>query len=276
MQVNGNNPNLDTSVYLNANQALNKIATGVELNQASDDASSLSIANQLLAQNNGYSQAIENSNSAIAVNKIADGAINAQSQILDNIKEKLTQVATDTTDQQSRENILNGIQGQLNAIDNIAKNTNYNGENLLQASPTDNGATEDSQYQIGTENSDIIEQSGIQSNTEGLGLTDLVNQDVGSFTSADARAFLENIDNALNTINDYRSEIGSTSNQLQSSNSTLLTQEASTLQAASVFNTDYAAESANFSKQNILSQIGAFAQAQGSNINQDTVTRLLS
>mgnify|MGYP005984831323 CR=1 FL=1 len=276
MQINGNNPNISNDIYLNANQALNRIATGIEVNQASDDAASLSILDNLKTQSNGYSQAIENTNSAIAATQIADGAVNAQSEILDGVKEKLLQASTDTTSSEGREAILKDIQGQLKALDDIASQTNYNGQNLLQASSDDTSASSDLQYQSGIDGGDLIEQSGIQSNTEGLGLTDLANQDVGSFTSADARAFLEDIDNALNTINDYRGEIGSTSNQLQSSNSTLLTQEASTLQAASVFNTDYAAESANFSKQNILSQIGAFAQAQGTNINQDTVTRLLS
>lgn len=275
MQVNGNSPNINSNVYLNANQALNRIATGIEINQASDDASSLAIASNLLAQGNGYSQAVENTNSAIAATQIADGAVNAQSKILDNIQEKLLQASTDTTSQEGREALLKGIQGQLNAIDNIAKGTNYNGETLLQAGENDTGVSSDLQYQSGIEGGDLIEQSGIQSNTEGLGLTGLLNQDPATFTSADARAYLEDISNAIDTINDYRGELGSTSNQLQSANSTLLTQEASTLQAASVFDTDYAKESANFSKQNILSQIGAFVQAQG-NPSQDVVTRLLS
>lgn len=275
MQINGTNPNINSNVYLNANQALNRIATGVEINQASDNASGLAIANQLMAQSNGYSQAIENTNSAVALNQIADGGLNAQSKILDNIKEKLTQAATDTTSQEGRQALLNGIQGQLNAIDNIAKNTEYNGQTLLQASPTDSGASADLQYQSGIEGTDLIEQTGIQANVEGLGLTALASQDPATFTADMARSYLEQIDNAISTLSDYRGELGATSNQLESATSTLITQESSTLQAASVFNTDYAAESANFSKQNILSQIGAFVQAQG-NINQDTVTRLLS
>jgi flagellin len=275
MQINGNNPIINNDVYLNANQALNRIATGIEINQASDDASSLAIADNLLAQSNGYSQAIENTNSAIAASQITDGALNSQSNILDDIKQKLTQAATDTTSDEGREAILKDIQGQLKAFDNIAQSTNYNGQNLLQASSEDSSASSDLQYQSGIEGQDLIEQSGIQSNTEGLGLSDLLNQDISSFSSADARAYLEDIDNAIDGLNDFRGEVGSTVNQLQSANNTLLTQEASTLQAASVFNTDYAAESANFSKQNILSQIGAFVQAQG-NPNQDVVTRLLS
>lgn len=55
-----------------------------------------------------------------------------------------------------------------------------------------------------------------------------------------------------------------------------MSQETSTLNAASLFDTDYAKESASFSKQNILAQIGAYGQAQANNINQQSVLRLLS
>ena len=96
MQV-GNNSQIDANVYLNANQSLNAIATGVTLNQASNDASSLAISNNLQVEANGYSQAIENTNSAIALTQIADGATKEQSNILDNVKEKLLQASTDTT-----------------------------------------------------------------------------------------------------------------------------------------------------------------------------------
>ena len=69
MQV-GNNSQIDANVYLNTNQSLNAIATGVTLNQASNDASSLAISNNLQVEANGYSQAIENTNSAIALRNI--------------------------------------------------------------------------------------------------------------------------------------------------------------------------------------------------------------
>lgn len=277
MQINGNSYNnqVNQNIYTNANQALNRIATGIELNSSSNDASGLAIANSLLAQSNGFSQAVENTNSAIASTQIAQGAVNAQSNILDSIKEKLLQASTATTSDEGRAAILKDIQGQLKAVDNIASGTNYNGQTLLQASSTDNSASSTLQYQAGINGNDLVEQSGIQSNTTGLGLTDLVNQDPNTFDAQTASSYLETIDNAINTIGNFNSNLGSVSNQLQSSNRTLLTQEVSTLQANSINDTDYARESSNFSKQNILGQIGAFTLAQGNNINQQTVSRLL-
>ncbi|MBP9490806.1 flagellin [Aliarcobacter cibarius] len=275
MQINSNNSLLNQNVYLNANQALTRIATGIELNRSSDNASSLAIANNLLSQSSGYSQAIENTNSAVAATQITSGATNEQSKILDNIKEKLLQASTDTTSKEGRDAILKDIKSQLEQFDKIASSTNYNGQSLLQKSATDNSASNIQQYQSGLKGENLIETPAVQSNTTGLGLSNLVNQDSSTFTSEVARNFLETVDKANNGLNTIRSEMGSIQNQLESSGRNLLTQRTNTQNAASMFDTDYAKESSNFSKQNILAKIGAFGQAQSSYINQQIVSRLI-
>jgi len=275
MQINSNS-SINSNVYLNNNQALTRIATGLEINKSADNASGLSIATNLLAQSNGYSQAIENTNSAIAATQIASSATNEQSKILDNVKEKLLQASTDTTSQEGRDALLKEIKSQLDQFDKIASSTNYNGQTLLQNKIDDSTATQTQQYQSGIKGEDIIETGSVQSNTEGLGLTNLINQNPQTFTSSDARGFLENIDKAINGLNDIRSEFGAVQNQLQSSNRNLLTQETSTLQAKSAFDTNYAKESSNFSKQNVLAQIGAFGQVQSNYLTQQAVSRLLA
>lgn len=275
MQVNTNSA-INQNVYLNLNQSLNRISTGVELNQSSDNASGLSIANNLLTQSNGYSKAIENANSAVAATQIATGATNEQSKILDNVREKLLQASTATTSQEGRNAILKEIKSQLDQFDKIASGTNYNGQTLLQKSSTDNSASDVQQYQTGLNGNTIIENSSVQANTQGLGLTNLVNQDPATFSASDASNFLSSVDKAMSGLNDVRSEFGSTQKQLESSSRNLVSQQTSTLNAASLFETNYAKETSNFSKQNILSQIGAYGQAQANNINQQSVLRLLS
>ena len=275
MEISSNST-INKNLYLNNNQTLNRIATGIELNQASDDYSSLAITNNLLSQSSGYSQAIENTNSAIASTQIASSATNEQSNILDNIKEKLLQASTDTTSQDGREALLKDIQSQLDQFNQIASSTNYNGQTLLQNSASDTSASQVQQYQSGINSENLIETSSVQSNTQGLGLTALSSQDATSFSSSDARGFLQSVDNAINGLNDIRSEFGSVQNQLESSSRNLISQEVGTLSAASISDTDYAKESASFSKQNIMGQIGAFSLAQGNNVNQQMVTRLLS
>ena len=275
MQINSNST-INQNVYASTNQSLARIATGIELNQSSDNASSLSIANSLLAQSNGYSQAIENTNSAIASSQIASSATNEQSKILDTIKEKLLQASTDTTSKEGRDAILKEIKAQLNQFDKIASSTNYNGQTLLQKSSTDSSASDSQQYQSGLKGENIIESSSVQSNTQGLGLSALVNQNSTTFSASDARDLLKSVDNAINGLNEVRTEFGTTQKQLESSSRNLLTQQTSTLNAASLFDTDYTKESSNFSKQNILAQIGAYGQVQSTSVNQQNVLRLLS
>ena len=261
--------------YVNAQKALEKIATGLELNQAADDAASLAISENLNVEASGLSQSIENVNSGLALTQIGDKAIDEQSKLLDNVKEKLLQAANGTTSDEGREAIFSEIQSSLEQLDNIAEQTNYNGETVLQASPTDQSATNTLQFQAGTSSNDIIETGGIQANTQGLNLESLRNLDVSDFDASSAREFLDDVDNAVNSLNSFRGELGSTSNQLESSSRNLATQYTNTREANSVLsNVDYASEVANFSKQNVLAQVGAFAQAQ-SNITQQTVSRLL-
>ncbi|PLY05158.1 MAG: flagellin [Arcobacter sp.] len=276
MQIN-NNIQLDQNAYLNANQALNRIATGSSINSAADNASGLAISDNLNAQASGISQSIDNVNSGIASLQIGDQAIKEQSSILDQVKEKLLQASTDTTSQDGRKALITEIKDLLENFDNIANSTNYNGQTLLQNGFNDTSATQALQFQAGESSGDIIESGSIQSNTQGTGLTALLNQDIETFTSADARGYLETVDNAITTVNSFRAELGSTQNQLQSSSENLLAQYSQTTGAASVISeVNYAQEVANFGKQNILAQIGAFGAAQSNNINQNIVSRLLS
>lgn len=276
MQVS-NNVQLDQSAYLNANQALNRISTGLSVNSAADDASSLAISENLKVQASGISQSIDNVNSGLASLQIGDRAIAEQSNILDQVKEKLLQASTDTTSQDGREVILNEIQDLLQNFDNIASSTNYNGQTLLQNSSDDQSASQSQQFQAGENAEDIIETDSVQSNTLGVGLDDLLAQDPATFDAETARGYLEQVDQALSTVNDFRAELGSTQNQLQSSSQNLFSQLTQTRVANSVVSEiDFAQEVSNFSKQNIIAQIGAYGAAQSNNINQSIVTRLLS
>lgn len=276
MEVN-NNIQFNQSAYLNAASALNKISTGLEINSAADDASALSIAQALQAQSSGISQSIDNVNSGMAALQISDGAMSQQSEILDQVKEKLLQASTDTTSQDGREALLNDIQSLLENFNNIASSTNYNGQTLLQNASDNSSATDPMQFQAGESSDSIIETSSIQSNTTGVGLDSLLNQDASTFTSDTARSYLDSVNNAIDTLSSYRSDVASTTNQLASSSRNLFSEFTQTSAASSIIqDVNYAQEVSNFSKQNILAQIGAYSSTQSNNINQSMVTRLLS
>lgn len=272
-----NNSNIYSSAYVNTAQSLERIATGLSINQAADNASGLAISENLNVQASGLAQSIENVNSSIAYLQIGDKAISEQSNILDRVKEDLLQASTGTTSQEGREALLGDIQKLLTQFDNIASSTNYNGENLLQKAPDDQTVSDGLQVQAGENSTDLIESNGIQANSLGTGLTGLLNQDPATFDAATARSYLEDVDNALGQLNDFRSEFGSTSGQLQSASRNLGSQYTNIESAQSVIsNIDYSKEVSNFSKQNILAQIGAYGQVQSNNITQQAVLRLLT
>jgi flagellin len=278
MTINSNHNNIQSYVNNNTqlNSSLQRVGTGLAINQAADNASSLAIAQNLQVQSSGISQSIENVNSALAMTQIGDRAMNEQSQILDNVRSDLLQASTSTTSDEGREALLQNIQRGLEQLDNIASSTNYNGENLLQAAGDDATASATQEFQSGENADDMISMGGVQANTQGLGLQGLLNQDPASFDAQSARDFLDTVDDALTQLNDYRSDFGSTANQLQSANQNLATQYTSTMSAQStLMDVDYAQEMNNFSKQNILAQVGAMGLAQSNNITQQNVLRLL-
>ena len=267
--------------------SLERLSTGQRINKASDDASGLSIADKLRTQANGLNQAVANGNSAVTLTQIADKAMAEQSNILDVVKQKLIQASTATTSADGIDAIGKDISKLLEQLDNIATQTTYNGTALLQASVTDSGAGAALTFQMGTLAADTISTtSGVQSNTAGLnGMADLLVSAAGSFGASSAgtagaaqtaaRAQLAQVDSALTQLNGFRADFGSTQNQLESSIRNLMTQVTNTKAAESVIrDVDYAQESSNFNKQNIISQAGTYAISQANSTSQN-VMRLL-
>ncbi|MCT7522612.1 flagellin [Aliarcobacter cryaerophilus] len=274
--------------------SLEKLSTGLKINKASDDASGLAIADKLRTQVTSINQGISNGNSAVALLQIADKSMAEQSKILDTIKSKLIQANTDTTSTAGRVAIAKDVTKLLDQLNNIAKQTNYNGTALLQAAPNSSAdgilKSDGLKFQIGESTADIIETKTIQANVTGLDLTALktaasagANATLGTdgkytgttFSKAQASAGQAAIDKAITQLNGYRGDIGSTQNQVESAIRNLMTQSTNIKAAESVIrDIDYAEESANFNKLNIISQAGSYAISQA-NATQQNVLRLL-
>ena len=269
-----------TQVNKNLNASLEKLSSGLRINKASDDASGLAIADKLRTQASSIGQAINNGNSAVSLTQIADKAMAEQSNILDIVKQKLIQASTATTSSEGRSAIAKDITKLLTQLNNIAQQTNYNGIQLLQRN-TNLGtasASADQTFQMGEKLADTITLSGgIRANTTGLtGMSALkISAGAGTWSAGKARSHLANVDTAINDLNGWRSDVGSTQNQLDSALRNMMTQVTNVKAAESVIrDVDYAAESANFNKQNIISQAGTYAMSQANAIQQN-VLRLL-
>ena len=282
--------------------SLEKLSTGLKINKASDDASGLAIADKLRTQVTSINQGISNGNSAIALLQITDKSMAEQSKILDTIKAKLIQANTDTTSTAGRTAIAKDVTKLLQQLNNVGEQTNYNGTTLLQnARTTANASTLDNltavrtakgglSFQIGEGTADLITTRTINANVYGLSLTSLAtNVKVGAtagtagatagttgvFTRTMASAGQASVDKAITTLNGYRGDIGSTQNQVESAVRNLMTQATNIKNAESVIrDVDYAEESANFNKLNIISQAGSYAISQSNAVSQN-VLRLL-
>jgi flagellin len=129
----------------------------------------------------------------------------------------------------------------------------------------------------GTPTADTITVSGtgVEDLTGGELLSSLKGLDTDELTSEKANGFLSSVDEALNQLNAVRSDFGSTQNQLESSIRNMATTQTNIKAAESVIrDVDYAAESANFNKQNIIAQAGTYALSQANQVQQN-VLRLL-
>jgi len=283
MRINTNVASLNaqesaTKTNSNLSSSLEKLSSGLRINKASDDASGLAIADKLRTQASSIGQGISNANSAVSLTQIADKAMGEESNILDIIKTKLLQAATATTSTAGHDAIAKDVNKLLDQINNIATQTNYNGINLLQAS-AGGTSTAALTFQTGETSSDTIATAGgVLANVTGLSLSALkgfASAGGASLNAANASAQLDDIDTALSTLNGWRADFGSTQNQLESATRNMMTQQTNIKAAESVIrDVDYASESANFNKQNIISQAGTYAMSQANSVQQN-VLRLL-
>ena len=254
--------------------SLEKLSSGLKINKASDDASGLAIADKLRTQVTSIDQGVANGNSAVSLLQIADKSMAEQSTILDTIKAKLIQANTDTTSDDGRTAIAGDIAKLLEQLTNIGEQTNYNGRQLISGS---DGATAASvhTFQVGEKNTDTITTGTINANTTGLGLGALSTAANATLTKTIAAAQQTVVNAAISTLNSYRADIGSTQNQVESAVRNLMTQSTNLSAAESVIrDVDYAEESANFNKQNIISQAGSYAISQANTVQQNVLKLL--
>jgi len=166
-----NNRNLDSS--------LSKLSSGLRINTAADDASGMVIANSLRNQASSLGQAISNGNDAIGLIQTADGALSEYSKILDTIKTKSVQAASDGQNPASRLAIQKDIGRLMEELNTISKTTSFNGQKLLS------GAFTNKEFQMGATANESVKASIGSTETNKVGQTtratlDVVNSSGGS------------------------------------------------------------------------------------------------
>jgi len=228
---------------------LTALASAKALNKAADDAASLAISNKLMTEASGFSQSMMNANESIGMIQIADGAMQEQSDIANRIDQLTLQASNDTLNNSDRAKIQKEVDRLLESSDNIASSTSYNGMSLLDGS----NAT---QYTKDSTSSSLF------------GKIDVT-------TAENAQKSLDTVQNALSTLDDMRSDLGSSQNKLYAEVNNLSSSVVNSQSASSQLgDLDFAKESADFSKNDILFKTGSFALSQ-QNLQQASVLNLL-
>ena len=253
-------------------RSLNALSSGLRINRAADDSAGLAIADKLSAQSQGLGQAIRNANDGIGLIQTADGALEEYTNILKRVRVLATEAANDTQDTTSRSHIQKEVTALLQEASDIAATTKFNGVKLLDGT---GGSSSNGKFifHVGAYANET-QTVNIATNTVNI----IVGGSVGSVqvtSQAVAEATVSKMDAALDTINSKRAILGAAQNKLESTVRNIsVTQVNVTAAESQIRDVDFAAESANFAKRNILAQSGSYAMSQANAVQQN-VLRLL-
>lgn len=259
--------NMNTS-QSSLNTSLQRLSSGLRINSAKDDAAGLSIATRMDAQVRGSNVAIRNANDAISYAQTADGALGNVTDALQRMRELAVQSANATNNAGDRTN-LNAEFAQLQSeITRITGTTKFNGNAVLTGTANT--------FQVGADTTDTITVTGTDL-TAAAAKTALAaapgTNDVT--TAAKATSSVTAIDLALDEINTERATFGAVQNRFNSVVSNLQNKVENTSAAKSrITDADFAAETANLTRSQILQQAGTAMLAQANSLPNNVLSLL--
>ena len=276
--INTNVASLNAQRQLGSSQSslttsMQRLSSGLRVNSAKDDAAGLAIAERMNAQIRGMNVATRNANDGISMVQTAEGALSRVGDALQRMRELAVQ-ARNATNNCSDKDSLNEEFGQLQAeITRVLGGTTFNGKKILGADATS------SSFQIGanTTTNDVFTVSASNMTTETT-ITTVTGSGATIDSSATAGAIgtvIDNIDTALTTINSKRADFGAVQNRFDAIISNLQTSiENQSAARSRIMDTDFATETANLSRAQILQQAGNAMVAQANQLPQQVLSLL--
>ena len=267
--VNSNIAALNTQRNLNSSQgslatSLQRLSSGLRINSAKDDAAGLAISDRMTAQIRGLNQAVRNANDGISVAQTAEGALGEVTNALQRIRELSVQSANDTNSVEDRASLQAEVTQLVDEIDRIATQTTFNGKALLDGTFT--GAV----FHIGAFAGENITFDITDSDATALGVNA-----VDISTQAGADAAITSADAALTLVDTQRGDLGAIQNRFESIiASGQVTAENVSAARSRILDADFAAETANLSRAQILQQAGTAMLAQANQQAQNVLSLL--
>ena len=268
MRINHNILSLTAQRNLNSNQmqldtAVNRLSSGLRINQAWEDPAGLAISERFRAQISSLQEAERNANYDINLLQTAEGALGVIDEKLVRLRSLAVQAANGSISDDDRAIVDTEFQALKSEISRIASVTNYNGINLLNGDYSNTTI----RFHIGINaaaNSDYYDINLLEMTSSSLGL-----DGIGVTSTTAATAALTAIDGAIDSKDTERTRIGSYVERLQNTILNLqISHENATKSESQIRDADIAAEMSNFTKSQILMQSGVAMLSQANMVPQ--------
>jgi len=284
------NTNVNATIAQNAlvrnerqmNTAMERLSTGQRINGAKDDAAGLAISSRMTSQIRGLEVGIRNANDAISMISTADGALIEVTNMLQRMRELALQSSNGTTTSADRDYLSTEYVNLLTEIDRIADNTQWNGGNILNGQA--NGTSSTVAFQVGANGGQTVSVDFGDARTAAgtSGIISVVtsqagNIEAGSTASAMTKggSAVSAIDSAITAVNSQRATYGAAINQLTYAIDNLASVKVNAEASRSrILDTDYALETSELARTQIIQQAGTAMLAQANQLPQ-TVLSLL-
>ena len=262
--INTNIASLNAQRNLSSSQSslamsMQRLSSGLRVNSAKDDAAGLAIADRMNAQIRGINVAIRNANDGISLAQTAEGALATVTDALQRMRELAVQAQNGSNGTSDRANLDTEYQALSAEITRIAAQTKFNGTAIIGASA---GAQT---FQVGANNGDTLTVTTTTVTTVAGGLT----------TAALASTAVAALDTALDTITTSRASYGAAMSRLGFAISNLaITAENQSAARGRIMDADFASETANLSRSQILQQAGTAMVAQANQLPNQVMALL--
>jgi len=254
--------------------SMERLSSGMRINSAKDDAAGLAVADGMTSQIRGMTVAIRNANDGISMAQTAEAAIGTITDTLQRMRDLAIQSANRGAVSGADADKMQTEYSQLQAeIKRIAENTEFNGKKIL------NGDMANANFQVGagtSTNNQISINVSTVTGMSGVASAISTGKSIGSAAgSAGVRSAINAIDAAIKKLDTVRSNLGAAQNRFTMTISNLQSSiENQSAARSRIMDADFAQETSNMSRQQILQQAGTAMLAQANQVPQ-SVLKLL-
>ena len=259
--------------------SMQRLSSGLRVNSAKDDAAGLAIAERMTSQVRGMNVAIRNANDGISMSQTAEGALGKVADSLQRMRELSVQAANATNSASDKDSLDEEFGELAKEIQRVLGGTTFNELNILganaQAFTFQVGAntTSDDTIDITTINLTADATVTVVAGTNNAGAGRAVIDNTAN--AATIQGVIDNIDIALDTISTQRAVMGASQSRFDSVIANLqISVENQSAAKSRIMDTDFAAETANLSRAQILQQAGNAMVAQANQLPQQVLTLL--